>query len=46
MRVTLLGVLTLVVVAALLVYAGYELHRASQEGNAQLPQNPDSPLPS
>ena len=46
MRVTLLGVLTFVVVAALLVYAGYESHRASQERNAQLPQNPDSPLPS
>ena len=46
MRVTLLGVLTFVVVAALLVYAGYELHRASQERNAQFPQNPDSPLQS
>ena len=46
MRVTLLGVLTFVVVAALLVYAGYESHRASQERNAPLPQNPDSPLQS
>ena len=46
MRVTLLGVLTFVIVAALLVYAGCESHRASQAGNAQLPQNPDSPLPS
>ena len=45
MRVTLLGVLTLVV-AALLVYAGYELHRASQKSNAQVPQNPNSPLQS
>jgi len=46
MRVTLLGVLAFVVVAALLVYAGYELHRASQESNAELPRNPNSPLQS
>ena len=44
MRVTLLGVLSFVVVAALLVYAGYELHRTSQERNAHLPQNPNRPL--
>jgi len=46
MRVTLLGVLAFVVVAALLVYAGYELHRAIQESNAQVPQNPNSLLQS
>ena len=46
MRITLLGVLAFVVVAALLVYAGYELQRASQERNAELPRNPNSPLQS
>ncbi len=43
MRVTLLGVLTLVGIAVLIVYAGYELHRASQERNAQPQQNPNLP---
>ncbi len=43
MRVTLLGVLTLVGIAVLIVYAGYELHRTSQERNAQSQQNPNLP---
>ena len=44
MRVTMLGVITLLGVAVLLVYAGYELHRESQERNARFPQNPNPPL--
>ena len=36
MRVTLLGVLGFLGLAALLVYAGYELHRMAQERNGQL----------
>ena len=44
MRVTLLGVLGFLGLAALLVYAGYELYRMAQERNGQLPQNPNPPL--
>jgi hypothetical protein len=45
MRITLLGVLGFLAVAALLVYAGYELHRvmaAKQPGHPSLepPVNP------
>ncbi|MFZ0759447.1 MAG: hypothetical protein WAM69_05795 [Candidatus Sulfotelmatobacter sp.] len=46
MRVTLLGVLTMVAIAVLLVCAGYELRRANQARAVLLPleENPDSPL--
>jgi len=46
MRVTLLGVLTLVGIAVLIVYAGYVLQQTSQERNAQpcgrIPISPSS----
>ena len=42
MRVTLLGVLGFLAVAALLVYAGYEWHRVSLEKGQSQP-NPDPP---
>jgi hypothetical protein len=41
MRVTLFGAVTLVAIAALLVYVGYELYRTSQANAPQPPQNPD-----
>ena len=41
MKITLLGVLGLLGVATLVVYAGYELWQIIQEHNTQPPQNPD-----
>jgi|HubBroStandDraft_1064217.scaffolds.fasta_scaffold07741_3 hypothetical protein len=44
MRVTLFGALTLVGIAALLVYAGYEFYRTSQANALQPRQNPNSSI--
>jgi hypothetical protein len=43
MRITLLAVLGFLAVAALLVYAGYELHRTIQEKGRPQP-NPEPPM--
>jgi hypothetical protein len=42
MRITLLGGIGALAVAALLVYVGYELHRTSQAKAAPPQENPDS----
>ena len=44
MKVTLVGVLVFVGIAALLVYVASELQRTSQAKAAQPPQNPDSSI--
>ena len=42
MRVTLVGVLVFVGIAALLIYVGSELQRTNQANATPPPQNPDS----
>ena len=44
MRVTLVGALTLLGLAVLLVYAGYELHRMTEEKRVQSYWRPEPPL--
>jgi hypothetical protein len=44
MRVTLVGVLSLLGLAVLLVYAGYELRLMTERKSAQSPWSPEPPL--
>jgi hypothetical protein len=43
MRITLLGVLGFLAVAVLLIYAGYELHRTTEEEKEAPPKPPNPP---
>jgi hypothetical protein len=45
MRVTLLGVLVFIGIAALLIYVANELQRTNQARSAQPPQSPENPDP-